>query len=113
MSTRSSIAIKENNQIKSIYCHFDGYTSHNGKILYENYTDENMVNELINLGDISVLAESVNKSVAYSRDRGEKHHMSFHIDEKDWYKHEHSYNYLWKDGKWYLNGNELVPEMWE
>ncbi len=34
MSTRSRIAIENvDNTVTSIYCHFDGYVSHNGDIL--------------------------------------------------------------------------------
>ena len=38
MSTRSRIAIKQNDgTYKSIYCHSDGYLEHNGYILYNYY----------------------------------------------------------------------------
>lgn len=38
MSTRSTIAIEnEDGTIKKVYCHFDGYLSHNGRILAEQY----------------------------------------------------------------------------
>ena len=30
MGTRSSIAIKTEDGIKAIYCHWDGYVDHNG-----------------------------------------------------------------------------------
>lgn len=40
MSTRSTIAIENaNGTIKKVYCHFDGYISHNGKILAEQYSN--------------------------------------------------------------------------
>lgn len=39
MSTRSTIAIENaNGTIKKVYCHFDGYIEHNGKILAEHYS---------------------------------------------------------------------------
>ena len=85
MSTRSRIAIElPNGKVKSIYCHNDGYLSHNGMLLEKHYTDRKKVNALIKLGDISSLApelkptgpHSFNKPeygvvVAYGRDRGE------------------------------------------
>ena len=89
MATRSRIAIETsddqgNKVIKSIYCHFDGYIDHNGKILQEFYTSESKVKSLIELGDISILAKEVSTNeshdfgnpkkgvvVAYHRDRGE------------------------------------------
>ena len=87
MATRSNIVIKrKNGKVNSIYCHWDGYLSHNGKILLENYQDIDKINKLIELGDISSLAENVepttdkhsfdnpekNVVIAYKRDRGEE-----------------------------------------
>ena len=43
----------------SIYCHWDGYLSHNGRILEESYTDEAKIRELIALGDLSSLGEEI------------------------------------------------------
>jgi hypothetical protein len=84
MGTRSTIAIQNaDGTVTGIYCHWDGYTSNNGRILQENYTDEAAVRELIALGDLSSLGETVGtktdfsnpadgQCVAYGRDRGEK-----------------------------------------
>lgn len=71
MSTRSSISIEMGNKIYSIYCHNDGYISHNGEILTTHYSDRRDVNRLINLGDLSALNETIDTCVAYMRDRGE------------------------------------------
>lgn len=85
MSTHSAIAIKEDNKITSIYCHFDGYLEHNGVTLFEHYQDVDKIKSLIALGDISSLKESLEPTsdthsfmnreegvtVAYHRDRGE------------------------------------------
>ena len=60
MATRSRIGIEnEDGTVSSIYCHWDGYVSNNGKILVTHYTDRQKVKELIELGDISTLAENV------------------------------------------------------
>ena len=60
MATRSRIGIEnEDGTVSSIYCHWDGYVSNNGKILVTHYTDRQKVKELIELGDISALAENV------------------------------------------------------
>jgi len=86
MATRSSIGIvnSDGNSITAIYCHWDGYPEHNGKLLLNHYKDRGVVDELMNLGDLSMLAERVNPSglhtfdkpehkvcIAYGRDRGE------------------------------------------
>lgn len=94
MSTRSRIAIKtSDNEFKSIYCHWDGYPSNNGALLLKHYNSKELTLNLIDLGDLSRLSESIEKpenhtfdspiegySVAYGRDRGDtgvnavKHH---------------------------------------
>lgn len=56
MSTNSRIAmLQPDGSVKSIYCHWDGYYSYNGKILLEHYTTDKKVSELIALGNISCL----------------------------------------------------------
>ena len=60
MATRSRIAIEDQDgTVRSIYCHWDGYPSNNGRILVEHYTDREKVKELIALGSISSLKENV------------------------------------------------------
>ena len=65
MATRSLIGIKlDNNIVKTIYCHWDGYPEHNGKLLVENYTSPASVFELMELGDLSSLAATPDKCQA-------------------------------------------------
>ena len=93
MGTRSTIAIKtEEGKLRTIYCHWDGYVDHNGRILLNNYTTPEKVKALIDLGDLSQLSTEVgdvrtfgidgqgeqpelpmfgNWCTAYHRDRGE------------------------------------------
>jgi hypothetical protein len=83
MGTRSTIAIENaDGTVTGIYCHWDGYLSHNGRILQESYTDKAKVRELIALGDISSLGAEIgtahdfndaprNECNSYARDRGE------------------------------------------
>ena len=74
MSTRSLIAIvNSSDNIRAIYCHFDGYVTGVGATLYENYQDVDKLNKLIDLGDISSLKETVETAVAYARDRHENY----------------------------------------
>ena len=47
--------------IRSIYCHWDGYPSHMGKVLHQSYGTIDLVNELLDKGDarlIDVTGES-------------------------------------------------------
>jgi len=85
MATRSRIGIQnQDGTVTSIYSHWDGYPSYNGKILVNHYTEREKVQALIDLGSISSLAESLEcpeghgfenritgYTVAYHRDRGE------------------------------------------
>ena len=79
MSTRSRIAIeKQDGTVESIYCHFDGYLSHNGEILQEHYSTKEKMEKLIELGDISQLGDTLEETVAYHRDRGEDLNINTH-----------------------------------
>jgi hypothetical protein len=75
MATRSLIGIKLDNIVKTIYCHWDGYPDHNGKLLVENYNTPAAIFDLLELGDLSTLAESPAKCTAYHRDRKEPYGM--------------------------------------
>lgn len=62
MSTRSDIIAQFSNlKWGRIYCHWDGYLAHNGKILFEHYTDQKKVESLIMLGDLSILGPEIGK----------------------------------------------------
>lgn len=67
MGTRSRIAVMHGSKILSVYCHWDGYPSHNGAILEEHYTSMQKANNLVALGDVSSLAPEI----------GEKHDFSY------------------------------------
>ena len=54
MGTRSFITIKhKDNTYSGVYCHWDGYVEHNGKILKEDYQARSKVVDLIDGGDMS------------------------------------------------------------
>ena len=127
MSTRSSITVKcRDGKFRSIYCYFNGYLSHHWPLLIEYYNNQDIAEELVNLGDMSSLDKSIEcpeghsfdnrvdgYSVFYGRDRGEEN-----IDclVKDSYrecfdKNNQAYNYLWDGDKWVLivDGKPYVP----
>lgn len=63
MATNASIGIVVGNgEVKYIYCHYDGYPDGVGDILKTHYSDEGKVKQLISLGSISVLGESLEPS---------------------------------------------------
>lgn len=64
MATRSTIALEfADGTVEQVYCHWDGYLEHNGRILQEHYSNPFKLKQLIQLGALSSL----------SREIGEKH----------------------------------------
>ncbi len=59
MGTRSAIGIIGNESVRGIYCHWDGYIEHNGQILNRFYPTANLVNALIEQGDLSSLGSEI------------------------------------------------------
>lgn len=84
MGTRSLIGRQNaDGSVTAIYCHNDGYPEHNGEILVNNYNTATKVDQLLDLGDLSILGSEIgekhdfhdyshdNWCMAYGRDRGE------------------------------------------
>ena len=60
MGTRSTIALEfADGTVEQVYCHWDGYLDHNGKILAEHYIDPFKLRDLIDQGGISSLGKVV------------------------------------------------------
>lgn len=85
MSTRSAIAIQQaDGTIYAVYCHYDGYFSYVGKILFESYNDRDKVQELISYGDISVLRREVGVQHPFSN--------SYMRNTPEWHSYEQAYS---------------------
>lgn len=108
MATRSRIGIKNSDgTITSIYCHWDGYVEHNGKILDALYRDETKVRELMDRGDVSSI--KFDGTINSYRDRGETDvDAVVHPDMGDFRKYFEEYNYLYQDGEWYVFCKEEI-----
>lgn len=120
MGTRSTIAIERaDNTVEQVYCHWDGYIEHNGKILQEHYRDPVKLQQLIDEGDLSSLGQNIVPTlehtfdkpqtgvcVFYGRDRGEANTKKSTFADFDHYLADHElqeYEYiLRKDGVWYV-----------
>ena len=105
MGTRSMIALEyADGQVGQIYCHWDGYLSHNGQILQNNYTDPFKVREMLDNGDMSSLSDSID-GCSFYKERGEDCPQRMYKDYAEYRKEAQfeEYNYiLRKDGKWYV-----------
>ena len=66
MGTRSRIGVMHGDNVKSVYCHWDGYLEHNGAILQEHY-DSVKANQLVALGDLSSLRPNIGEKHAFSQ----------------------------------------------
>ena len=122
MGTRSRIGMETaNGAVYSIYCHWDGYPSHNGKLLLEHWSNDAKLRELMDLGDISVLAAELGRKhqfegtrkptwcKVYGRDRGETGiEAQVHDTREAFYAQAASgweeYVYLWTQGEWLVSG---------
>jgi hypothetical protein len=119
-------------RVMQVYCHWDGYLDHNGKLLQEHYQDKAKVLALMLLGSISSLREEIGQAhdfdarydnkdprknwvVAYGRDRGEDNvdaHVFANFAE---YVKDHQYEefeYIYRnDGRWYVSkyGSNYEP----
>jgi hypothetical protein len=119
MGTRSSIAVQhENGTISSVYCHWDGYLEHNGKMLVEHYNTLELAEALVKGGAISSLKERIapvsaahnferpekDVTVFYARDRGEElkvnkfDNIEMYRLTNDWQE----YDYIFREGEWQL-----------
>ena len=134
MATRSNIGIVNlDKSITGIYCHWDGYPEYVGKMLLNHYNNDDIVNGLMNLGNLSSLSEKLYSTdfhtfdepeegvcISYGRDRGDTGSDSRTFEDLGEYEHFGSgvdYQYLFEDGKWmyrstYKGGwSDLTPEI--
>jgi len=116
MSTRSMIGIQNaDGTVKTVYCHYDGYPEHNGKMLLNHYNDKKLTENLIKKGDFSFLAENIS-DVEYYADRGDddvepvtyKNVTEFSQNMEDsWCEY---FYILDAAGKWYVSNGEMFGE---
>jgi len=103
MGTRSTIALEfADGTVQQVYCHWDGYLDHNGKILQEHYSDPFKLRQLIDLGDMSSLGANIGNQHAfdkaaegectfYGRDRKESGVSAKKFKDFEDYKKNHQY----------------------
>jgi hypothetical protein len=124
MGTRSTIALEfADGTVEQVYCHWDGYLDHNGKILQKHYSDPFKVKELVALGGFSSLCETVEETAqgAYTQ-RGEEIAIEKYKDIEDYrtnvYGEEYDYILCKRNNRpqWYVrsyatNGNWVALEV--
>lgn len=124
MSTRSAIIAKIGEGYVGVYCHCDGYLEGVGRTLAQHYTADEKIKELLELGDMSELAERISPpegakhsfdhrhpgvTVAYQRDRGETSPPTKGRSVRSVASRigHDGHVYVWEGGKWTHNGVEI------
>jgi len=104
MGTRSRVAVMHGDVCKSVYCHYDGYLDHTGRVLQECY-DSTLANQLVARGDNSGVQPTIEEMNFYE-DRGEDdvdfivaHTFDEFLEQVENCGGE--YYYVMRDGVWY------------
>ena len=126
MATRATIAKLDDNGVKAIYLHSDGYLEHAGKILDQHYQDKDKVDELLAHGDVSMLDENIGVKIDfndyktryankqckfYHRDRGEDRKEAETLNNENeliefaFEKCDANLVYMYAYGSWYVYDN--------
>ena len=110
MGTRSNIGYENKNKnVNFMYCHYDGYLDHNGRMLLEHYNSEEDAQDLVDNGYASSLQPTV-KEINEKR---------VHFDKPEAYKSLGNYMrnvdtlfiefiYLWRNNQWWIAWNSSV-----
>lgn len=119
MATRSTIALEmADGKVLQIYCHWDGYLEHNGKILLMSYSNPAKLEELVSRGDLSSLDNTIDQCSFYEQTKNEKFPASQKLEFParrfssfdDYWNNSMSEEFdyiLRKNGEWY------VRQQWE
>lgn len=113
MATRAWIAVHDDDGYHQIYSHWDGYPSHLGKVLSENYNTYEKAMEIIMLGDVSSVDVTLDKCEFYARDRGEELNPARLYPTLEELKQDFSEEYLYVlyEGSWKCyDGDEEIPQ---
>jgi len=135
MGTRSTIAVEHaDGTVSQVYCHWDGYLSHNGQILVDHYDTQEKAELLVSFGSISSLHDKCIPDPAkthnsdnpqddvttyYSRDNSEPFVEPSLYPTVDNYKRNlqcEEYDYFFTEGQWEVSGGggyELVSQALE
>ena len=123
MATRSLIGkLNSDGTVTHIYCHWDGYPSHNGFLLQEHWDTPYKVDQLLALGDLSSLGSEIGEQqdpngtsrnrdwcLAYGRDRNQINIDAKTVSREDFFGDEDYIDYFYlynEDFEWecYHNG---------
>ena len=123
MGTRSRIGIQlKDDSILSVYCHYDGYPSFNGKVLREFYDTKEKASQLINGGDMSCTWTNVGWKNETLPQSGALHYTSrgesiednaprLDKDMEEFFTDNEEYSYIFRNGNWFAYDMHQFDDM--
>lgn len=119
MGTSSRITVKcMDGKYRSVYCHYDGYVNHNGKMLVTHYNSQELAEKLVAGGGMSSLDKLCDAveghsfttpmegyTVYYCRDRGEE--LDIIVQDHLHGIPREDYNYMWDGEKWMIGDKSV------
>ena len=101
MATRATIGqVTAEGYIRYIYSHWDGGLKGVGAVLLEHYNTDERISELVDNGDMSQLAPTIEDSVFYHRDHGELLNTVCAVETDTVKDLNNDYNYVWTGSEW-------------
>jgi len=108
MATRATIGmVTDEGYIRYIYSHWDGYLDGVGATLLENYNTTAQVEELLEMGDVSILEDSIENSKFYHRDWGELLNTVCALETDSLSDLGQEFNYVWTGDEWIVGFDGL------
>jgi len=108
MATRATIGmVTAEGYIRYIYSHWDGYLDGVGATLLENYNTTAQVEELLEMGDVSILEDSIENSKFYHRDWGELYNTVSALETDSLSDLSPQFNYVWTGSEWIVGFDGL------
>ena len=110
MATRSRIGLQlSDDSIVSVYCHYDGYPAHNGRVLRTHFDTIEKVRELIDGGDMSCTRTNAgwnNETLPevgplYYSTRGEDCPPRHDETMTEFFKNGEEFGYIYQNGEWF------------
>ena len=128
MSTRSMIAVQDaDGACYAVYCHFDGYVSHMGKMLTTYFNSDEKAADLVNEGELRAIDVSAENEVVleHFEEDFEKREIEYYdtvVDMLNAFQNsDREYLYIWDDviETWlyrkniYTNNGKMVEPEWK
>ena len=110
MGTHCYIALEnKDGTITFIYCHFDGYLSSVGKMLFNYYTTTEVINELLEKGSITSLELPINDMKRYDPIEKWTASNQYEFESEFYQRRDISYYYLFtKEQEWVCKAKDVI-----